>query len=147
MCSDCKQQTHRAEVFLYLCPLNFTTLAVFSRGQIATPRFVLSLSLGFNTPLTSNPIGRLMKTHLCTGSRHVPCHHQSPVTHFQTEVGQAVNAQASITTQVRCPYQMCGVQQRLAQLNPYMRDVTVEGTAAATCNFCIQRSGRECNII
>lgn len=67
MCSDRKQQSYRATVFLYLCPLNFTTLAVFSRGQIATPRFVLPLPLlqhPVTHQLTPNPIGRLMKTPL-----------------------------------------------------------------------------------
>lgn len=58
-------QNYRAKVFLYLCPLNFSTLAVFSRGQIATPRFVLSLPLlqhPVTHQLTSNPsMGRLMK--------------------------------------------------------------------------------------
>lgn len=81
MWSGCKQQNYRAMVFLYLCPLNFTTLAVFSRGQIATPRFVLPLPLlqhPVTHQLTSNPsLGSLMKRHLCTRSCHVPCQHRA----------------------------------------------------------------------
>lgn len=146
MCSDCKQQNYRAKVFLYLCPLNFTTPAVFSRGQISTLRFARSLPRlqhPVTHQLTSNPNGRLMR------STSAPVPAMSRVTTRAQlhalkidppEVKQAVNDRnargLSAHSSLPDVFIRCVGPGTSAAAYPYVHDVTVRGYILRSAMSC-----------